>query len=202
MVAMYTARRQEPQLHSLDMDSSEIRCWRPHERKMDMIDDDMLKLAIPAMVAAIASLPVLWVKYFSARVTLRNDLRLLRLARDSGIDVSVMEAGIQAQIKAIYTKGKNEAPATPEPETVVGNLFIAMISLVFAIAGALGFVDGISKGLKDGAGDLAFGGLIMCFFAFGTFVGIRDAIELVRKRARERKSAQTSQVRVAEATKS
>lgn len=156
-----------------------------------MIGDDLLKLAIPALIAAIASIPVLWAKYFSARVTLRTDLRLLKVARESGIDTKIMEAGIHAQIKAIYTKGSDDSPAIPEPNSVGGNLFVALICLVFSVAGSLGAVDGIQKGLSDGAGDLVIGSLIGGFFGFGTFVCVRDAVALVRKRRAEAASPET-----------
>jgi hypothetical protein len=143
-----------------------------------MITTDAL---LTGLIGILASLPVIWAKYYSSRVTLRTDLRLLKIARDSGIDTKAMEEGIQSRIRSIYTPDEPQKDAKHDIDTVSGNLFLACFCAVVTGACLSSVITALMNHLENGIADLFVSLLIAVAFGFGTYVCTKDAILLLRR---------------------
>ncbi len=121
----------------------------------------------------------LWVKFLSARVKLQTDLRLLKIAREAGIDTRHMEAAIGERMKTIYRlKGSEDEKSEKSEESIGGSLFLAVLCLMFMWGCIRVAAEGFGKTdtvIFSDHGDIVIGILLIPFCAYGMISSLRDA---------------------------
>ena len=143
-----------------------------------MGNDDLLREWGPVVAIGYAIVH-LWVRYFSARVTLKTDFQLYKTAKEIGIDTKIMEEGIQRRIRSIYTPEVESEQVGQEAASIPGNLVLALICCALMYVGVEAVTDGIMGKSESSIGAILFWIPVSGFFAYGMFVTLRDAAKLV-----------------------